>query len=142
MPIAFQCECGRPFYLKDEYAARAIHCPNCRKPITVPLLTPLTAITAGVQTLAATSDQGPQRPGGGRDTVSADNNYPSIKHRFNLTDLALAVGITMMIAAVLWYFIGHRWLGGDRYAPAMGLFVAGVGFMFKYIIEDMDGPRD
>lgn len=74
------------------------------------------------------------------DSASA-SRPPSIKRRFNLTDMALAGGSIMMVAAVLWYFIGAKWFGGDR-RVAGALFVAGFVFLLKNIAKDMQGPRD
>lgn len=36
MSISATCECGRSFSLKDEFAARLLKCPSCRKAFTAP----------------------------------------------------------------------------------------------------------
>jgi hypothetical protein len=37
MPIAFACECGKPFTVADEYAGKRTKCPTCGAALTVPL---------------------------------------------------------------------------------------------------------
>jgi hypothetical protein len=36
MPIAFDCACGKPFSVADEYAGKRTKCPACGGPLTVP----------------------------------------------------------------------------------------------------------
>src|SRR4051812_27209358 len=37
--IAFSCNCGMKFQLKDEFAGRSTKCPTCKQSLTVPAAT-------------------------------------------------------------------------------------------------------
>ena len=52
--------------------------------------------------------------------------------------MAMVVGSLLMAAAVLWYFVGYKWAGGDRYGGAAAMFMAGLLFLLRNIGKDME----
>jgi hypothetical protein len=36
MPISVQCGCGKSFAVKEELAGKAVKCPACQKPVSIP----------------------------------------------------------------------------------------------------------
>ncbi|HWG46809.1 MAG TPA: hypothetical protein VN688_28865 [Gemmataceae bacterium] len=138
MSIIFKCECGRDYELEDENTPRTIHCLICKRPITVPVKSrpeiPSAVTTTGVQSVP--TDPHPQV-----DSAASRSDLPSesprIKRGFNLTDLALAGGGILMVAAFLWYFVGYRIFGGERLYPAGVLFLTGLLFIVRIMMRDM-----
>ncbi len=146
MPIHFRCESGRSYDLEDENAGRTIRCLGCEKSITVSTATasePPSAVTPNPPATLEIPDNElvfPTLRSQGRETPSRVK--PPRKREFNLTDLAIIGGFALMMASLLWYFIGYRWFGGDRHSPAGAMFLAGLTFLFQNIIKDMDGRRN
>jgi hypothetical protein len=225
MSIVFRCECGRAYDLEDENAGRTIHCLNCKKAISVPVinqmpstkrgftLSDLAVVVGGILLAAAIlwyiigyrlfgaerrfpagalflsgvafvvihclnskkavtvpvvrSSEKPSaalptdirampttsRPGRdqGRDTVVGNedrlestavdsaplNQMPSTKREFTLSDRTVVVGGILMAAAFLWYFIGYRLFGAERYSPAVALLFGGVAFIVRNVAKDL-----
>ena len=56
MPIKVTCQCGGSFAAKDELAGKAVRCPKCKQPLTVPAIAAVSAQTPARAPASAMDD--------------------------------------------------------------------------------------